>query len=95
MPKRGQTQPWKVRFQYPGQKQWTIARHALPSAVSELLALRKRGAEVTLAVKLDDGLHEYTDEQTISGLREYGQMYDYLIKELEEKVWERTDEVED
>lgn len=97
MPKRGQTQPWKVRYQYPSQvTSSVIAKHHLRDAARDMVILRKRGATVTLQVREDDGLHDFSDEQIIEYLRKgWGRLYDSLINDIEGKVWEQTGEEED
>jgi hypothetical protein len=96
MPKRGQTQPWKVYFYYPEypDRSGTIPKHALAEAAREMVTLRKRGATVTVSLKDAAGLHAWTDEQIVEYLRAWGQSYDRLISDIEKKVWEQTDEVE-
>jgi hypothetical protein len=55
MPKRGQTQPYKLRYQYSGQKPRTIAYSGADDAEREIVGMLERGAEVELFYKRGDG----------------------------------------
>jgi hypothetical protein len=94
MPKKGETQPWKVTFQYATQaKAATHAFSGLGRAVRALLELRGRGAEVSMAYRSSSGTrHDLTDESVIKLLEGLQPPYDELelIERIRSRSWEQT-----
>jgi hypothetical protein len=84
MPKKGEKQPWKVRFQYSGMTPASRSHFGLWDAANQLRDLRQRGAAASVWYKGADGLHELDDKLVILGLRALHEgLCDELANELE------------
>lgn len=85
MPKKGQAQPWKVRFQYPGQVK--ASTHSFSDVYSALRLRRdilRRGGEAELLYKLSDGTVTIaTDDIVNAVLREHGDSQTWAEIEVE------------